>query len=771
MTKIDEGFASLGRTRVPDVWHDIEGRDPRNGADGPSGLKRLGVVALALVIATAGIGLAVVRFHPTDRQPATAPRNGRIAFTAIVSGEDIPQIYAANPDGSDRVQLTSDPTIKGSLAWSPDGAALAFVAGSASEGPESVRLIDPTGSNDRTLCTSCVTTFQRRGPLPVEVLPASEALRWSPDGVTLAAPSAQNDRNGLALIDAASGAVTFVPTSGTVEGLSWDPTGGRLAIETERWGDSNNPEANDFGIYLLDTASLTLTLVTSPALRDFPDRQPEFSPDGSWISFIGGVFDDQQKVATGQLFLVRPDGSERHTITTVGGSDSIASAVWDPDGSRLAVLIAPAQGSWRFQFVGPDGSVSGVEGCERDPACPSRLLAWAPDGSSIAYATADEQGFFVRDLGMGSAVNLTGGLLTRVPGASACCLAWQVLRGETTTPPGPTTGPAQYHAEVTQTIDTGRRFPEGVIAGEGAVWVATSDLDGSGAGDLLRIDPASGGIEARIPMRSLPTWEFGGGGLAVGLGSVWVTGFENAEGPGCCDTVVTRIDPQTNSVAETIPVGPGSDDDVWVDETGIWVLTGPDNSDPTHLVLYHLDPSTHERRAAIEIPSNWSQSVFASGGWIWVLGNTDDTNGAPPETLFKIDPSTNQVVGRSDPANGNEIFVAPSGDRIWFSNQGLRALDASTGQQVVGPLDQSAVGCCSELVSDGVGGVWVVSVRGGVESTGVSHVDANGDVIGHADSNPGDDANGISAAFDPSTNSIWVVHYERTVSKLQITPR
>jgi Tol biopolymer transport system component len=434
VTKIDEGFASLGRTRSPELWSDIEGREPRNGPDGPSALKRLRVVALALVIATAGIGLAVVRFHQTDRQPAIGPRSGRIAFTAIASGEDIPQIYSANPDGSERVQLTSDPTIKGSLAFSPDGDVLAFVAGSASAGPESVRLIDPTGSNDRTLCANCVTTFQRRGDSPAEVLPASEVLRWSPDGVTLAAPSVQDDRNGLALIEAASGAVTFVPTAGTVEGLSWDPTGARLAVETERWGDSGNPEANAFGIYLLDTESLTLTLVTSPSLRDFPDHQPEFSPDGSWISFIGGVFDDQQKVATGQLFLVRPDGSDRHPITSTAGSDSIASALWDPDSSRLVVVIGAPRGPWQFGFVGLVGSLSVVDACEQDKVCPHRLMAWAPTGSSIAYATGEDQGFFVRDLATGSEVNLTGGLSTSAAGASACCLAWQMLGDQTPTP-------------------------------------------------------------------------------------------------------------------------------------------------------------------------------------------------------------------------------------------------------------------------------------------------------------------------------------------------
>src|SRR5438093_803008 len=82
------------------------------------------------------------------------------------------------------------------------------------EGPESVRLINASGTGDRTLCAECVSTFLRRscsecGDTPVDVQPASEALRWSPDGGTLAAPAAQNDQDGLALIDAISGALRF----------------------------------------------------------------------------------------------------------------------------------------------------------------------------------------------------------------------------------------------------------------------------------------------------------------------------------------------------------------------------------------------------------------------------------------------------------------------------------------------------------------------------------------------------------------------------------
>jgi hypothetical protein len=50
--------------------------------------------------------------------------------------------------------------------------------------------------------------------------------------------------------------------------------------------------------------------------------------------------------------------------------------------------------------------------------------------------------------------------------------------------------------------------------------------------------------------------------------------------------ILYRIDPATNTLPETIGVGRGHQDDVWVDDTGIWVLASEEDGQ----VLYYLDP-------------------------------------------------------------------------------------------------------------------------------------------------------------------------------------
>ena len=131
---------------------------------------------------------------------------------------------------------------------------------------------------------------------------------------------------------------------------------------------------------------------------------------------------------------------------------------------------------------------------------------------------------------------------------------------------------------------------------------------------------------------------------------------------------------------------------------------------------------------------------------------------------------TNELVEGAIVAGNGSLRAVPSGDVVWYERDTghLLALDAATGKPVVGPLEVPA-GCCG-LVSDGVGGVWAVgSEQGGVANT-VRHVDATGRVDAQAERIVGEGAWGLASDFDPSTTSIWVTHYERSVARIQLTP-
>jgi hypothetical protein len=339
--------------------------------------------------------------------------------------------------------------------------------------------------------------------------------------------------------------------------------------------------------------------------------------------------------------------------------------------------------------------------------------------------------------------------------------AWQAFRpGGRPTPTGSESAPTPIDAS-TSTFDTGLRFLEGAVVADDSVWVAGSNGD-SERGQLVRMDPRTGEVIARIDV-PVPGWEFGGAGITAARGSVWI-----AAGPTGTDGTVDaggglyRIDPATNSVADSVKIGDQYPADLWVDDTGIWVLA---NAGADHMTVTRLDPDTYSVLASVRLATSWSQTIAHLGGHVWVFGTTQGD--APAETLFELDPMTLALSDEIQPTGGSGFFMTTSGDRIWFSHQGLRALDASTGEQAAGPLariDEFP----AALTGDGTGGVWVLDPSG--SRPGLWHADAVGEVDRIDAESFGAKVIGQASAFDPGTDSLWVVHYDGTVTRIDISP-
>ena len=152
--------------------------------------------------------------------------------------------------------------------------------------------------------------------------------------------------------------------------------------------------------------------------------------------------------------------------------------------------------------------------------------------------------------------------------------------------------------------------PYGMTAGDGSVWVVNHD-----EGTLTRIDPGTSQVIANILLPKEPhrvafgegaiwvgNWHdrsisridpgtdqvvgdpipigYVAGNIAAGYGNVWVTsdyrGVQAFPEPFEDHVVLVRIDPQTNTVVDTIPLG-GHPVDVEVTEGAVWVsIQNPD---------------------------------------------------------------------------------------------------------------------------------------------------------------------------------------------------
>src|SRR5438874_2214869 len=150
----------------------------------------------------------------------------------------------------------------------------------------------------------------------------------------------------------------------------------------------------------------------------------------------------------------------------------------------------------------------------------------------------------------------------------------------------------------------------------------------------------------RLPLRRVARLYVAAGsyGLAFGDDAIWATSTDKS--------VVTRVDPHTNLIVETIPVGK-SPRFVAAGAGSVWTLNQGDGS------VSRIDTKTNKVTATIEIGVPGGGGDIAVGeGSVWVT--------AFEYPLSRIDPSTNTVVQQFYGKGGDAVRVGLGS--IWLSN-------------------------------------------------------------------------------------------------------
>jgi DNA-binding beta-propeller fold protein YncE len=132
------------------------------------------------------------------------------------------------------------------------------------------------------------------------------------------------------------------------------------------------------------------------------------------------------------------------------------------------------------------------------------------------------------------------------------------------------------------TISIGGRNLNRVVVSHGSVWVVDDDYDTSRGGQLIRIDAATNRVVGRTFLGKNMCGMFD---LAVGLGSLWVTADSQGR--------VLRIDPATGKVIARIPVK-GAPIAPIVVQGMIWVA----NEGQGVVREWRIDPSTNQASQA-----------------------------------------------------------------------------------------------------------------------------------------------------------------------------
>lgn len=711
MPELRDRFESLSRVRVPDLWPEIEGREPGRGVE-PSSARRVLVAVVAFVVAIAGIGFAAISFGGSER----------------------PSESAGGPVG---------------VANGP----IYFRVGGG-EGGSRVDSIEPDGS-------------RRRVVFPNEVNVHYDRISFSPDGTRIAFDSYLVDEYGIETANTDGTDVARLTDGVNDSWASWSPDGSRIVFSSTRYDPAIEGCEPGFphefrcptDIYVMDGDGSSVVRLTDDPAGEF---MPRWSPDGTRIAFV------RQGEASGTyeaVFTMRPDGTDVRQISSgKRGSDFWPS--WSPDGTKV-VFAAIRNEDWGIWVVDADGSNEHMifggtgAGYVDNPV-------WSPDGTLIAFVgnltvddySPDDALYVMRPDGS----NVTA--IADAPRVGvAGDIAWQPIPAPAATLV-PTPAPSPPTAEVVETFAVGEDVLS-VTYGDGSVWVAVSNNNGTFTGRILRIDPVTHELQDEIPVDVIPTWEIGGGAMVVAAGSLWVAGSIEAPGAfddpgGGADAAVIQIDTSTNEVVEKFELGGTHGADLTFSSGDLWVLLFGDGSVDHVMEVVRVDRVNGHVLARIPLTASWAHTIVAADRRLVVIeGGSQAVNVGAHVTV--IDPVTATTLG-TETRSGVEGPVVSAGGVWAATDEGFARIDPLTGTLVERSpsLDPSRYAICCGFIEADDRGIWFIGFDGRTGS-GEPRLDLFNPESGEV-SELVTLGEGTPVAMAVSPDAVWILNYEGTLT-------
>ena len=227
--------------------------------------------------------------------------------------------------------------------------------------------------------------------------------------------------------------------------------------------------------------------------------------------------------------------------------------------------------------------------------------------------------------------------------------------------------------------------------GFGSLWIARARGDGS----LVRVDPKRLSIIAQVGAgHNL------GPGVTAAFGSVWTANQDPSAPPGPGSGSVSRIDPVSNQVVQTIPSGP-SPLTISAGEGALWTANHGDES------VSRIDPQG--ARLVATIPSSGIHNVMTAAGAAWVASYHT-------QALLVISLATDRVTRRialpfapqAMTVFADELYVASAGYGVLRERAGRVAIITGSSNAVRRTID---IGAAVQSVISGEGEVWLVCDR------------------------------------------------------------
>ena len=264
---------------------------------------------------------AVLALALVSSAGATPPgTNGRIAYSSERSGNA--ELYSVAPDGSSDRRLTWTTATEQDPTWSPDGTKIAYERADSGERWR-IWVMNADGSGQTQLAASSTESADDIQP------------QWSPDGTQIAFASTRVNTWNVWVINADGTGLRRV-TDFLSNDPAWSPDGHQIAY------------VGLDAIGVVDATGENAHWITGPGGWA---GAPSWSPDGRLLVFNR----NDDRGYPGELYVVRPDGSNETQLTSGGFNNAHAS--WSPDGTHIAFQRAErAPDGWHVWTMAPDGS-------------------------------------------------------------------------------------------------------------------------------------------------------------------------------------------------------------------------------------------------------------------------------------------------------------------------------------------------------------------------------------------------------------------------------
>jgi TolB protein len=289
---------------------------------------------------------------------------GRLAFESDRDGDF--DVYVADPDGSNPVNVTNSAGDDLDPVWSPDGSTLVFM--STRDGDHEIYSVGADGSGLARLTTDAAT----------DTTPS-----WSPDGTRIAYAHGDSTRTIWTMNADGTGKAAVPNAPATAGSPVFSPDGGKLAFVA--WPAGSYSGNSD--VYTINVDGTGLTKVTDSACAAF---HPKWSPDGSQLAF------DRACGASGSSLAVAP-AVGGPVVTVPGVSGWAYSPAWLPDAFTLVFARAESDFSNADVYsIRLDGTqltqLTNSSGWDDDATVDTGSGVSLPDPTSLSLSAAPQSG-------------------------------------------------------------------------------------------------------------------------------------------------------------------------------------------------------------------------------------------------------------------------------------------------------------------------------------------------------------------------------------------